>query len=353
MMGDYDYENSSYEYLEYGDFDDSKEGYTQKEVLHIISVVVYSISFVVGTLGNGIVIWLTGFRSKQTVSSVWLLNLAVADFVFVVSLPISIDYVLRDFHWKFGQVMCKLNSFICTVNMYASVLFLTAISLDRYVSLVHLNWSQRYRTLRHAWFVCRLIWVISGLLSCPALIFRETAQVHNKVVCFNNFHDESGHVVAMRHFALVIVRTTVGFLLPFCAISISGILLAFKMRTLNSVRVSSFSRTVSAVILAFFVCWVPFHTFSVMELSMHHSLYLFHVLRIGFPLASSLAFLNGCVNPILYVLLSKKVRTMLKQSCLVFSKRSLQELSQSVSGTESVSMPTNCPAEEPTASSIV
>lgn len=349
-----EYENDALYYEYDGYVEESRsEGYTQRETLHIISVIIYSLAFTLGVIGNGMVIWVTAFKSKRTVNSVWLQNLAIADFVFVLFLPFSIDYVLRDFHWLFGKTMCKLNSFVCTMNMYASVLFVTVLSLDRYVSLVHLSWSEKYRNVRRAWWLCALIWIISCSLSSPALVFRDITQHNGKVVCFNNFHNESMHLVQVRHVLIVSLRTTVGFLLPFATITVSGVLLALKMRQSNSVRLSAFSRMVSAVILAFFVCWVPFHTFSLMELSMHHSTALHSVLTIGFPLATSLAFFNSCVNPILYVLLTKKVRKLVRSSCLKFTKSSLRELSQSVSATELDSALVSCSPEEPTENSTV
>lgn len=350
-MEDADYGNVSYTYIEYGDFEDmTGETYVQKETLHIISVVIYSLAFVIGTVGNGIVIWVTAFKIKRTVNSVWLQNLAIADFVFVLFLPFSIDYVLRDFNWIFGWTMCKLNSFVCTMNMYASVLFLTVLSLDRYISLVHLSWSRRLRTVPRAWGVCVLTWVMSSLLSSPALIFRETLHYHTKVVCFNNFHEEDTHVSKVRHISMVTLRTTVGFLLPFLTISVTAILL---YRKIGKIHFSSFSKIMSAVIVAFFLCWAPFHTFSLMELTLHHSLSLGHVMTVGFPLATSLAFFNSCINPILYGLFSKNMRAIIKSSCLSLTKNSQRELSHNLSLTETVSLPPSCSPEEPSAYTIV
>ncbi|XP_001343514.2 chemerin-like receptor 2 [Danio rerio] len=351
---DMDYENDTVYFDETGYVVDSRSGgYTQREAFHIISVIIYSLAFTLGIIGNGTVIWVTGFKIKRSINSVWLQNLAIADFVFVLFLPFSIDYVLRDFHWLFGKTMCKLNSFVCTMNMYASMLFLTVLSLDRYVSFVHFSWSQKYRNVRRSWWLCALIWIISCIFSCPALVFRDVILYNGKIVCFNHFHDEDRHVMKMRHIGIVSFRTIVGFILPFATITVSGVLLALKMRQSNSVRLSSFSRMVSAVILAFFVCWAPFHTFSIMELSVHHSTALNSVLTIGFPLATSLAFFNSCVNPILYVLLTKKVRKLVKSACLKFTKSSLRELSQSASATELDSALVNCAPEEPAENSTV
>ncbi|XP_017278128.1 G-protein coupled receptor 1 [Kryptolebias marmoratus] len=334
----YTYEND----LEYGDYEELRSDHEQTNPVHIISVVVYIIIFVLGVIGNGTVIWVTAFKSKRTVNSVWLLNLAIADFVFVLFLPFYIDYILRDFHWNFGMVLCKMNSFVSVMNMFASVLFLTVLSVDRYVSLVHLNWCQRYRTIGRAWCVCGCVWVAAAALSCPALIFRDVMQLHDKVVCFSNFHAHGDHKAATIHTAIVVLRTTVGFLLPFTAICVTGILLSTKVKQSGgSVRVSSFSKMVTAVILAFFLCWAPFHVFSLMELTVHSSYNLLKILKDGFPLATSLGFFNSCMNPLLYMLVGKKVRHILKRACLNITKSSLRELSQSISATEVESVPGN------------
>lgn len=331
-----DYGNYSYEYdLEYGDLEELRVEHRQRETMHIISVFIYIVSFVLGLIGNGTVIWVTAFKCKKTINSVWLLNLAIADFVFLLFLPLYIDYILRDFHWNFGVAMCKINSFVSVMNMYASVLFLTVLSIDRYVSLVHLGWSHRHRTRGRAWGVCGCVWLAAAAMSCPALIFRDTKRLHDRVICFNNFHTQDGHTAAMRHIIIVALRTVVGFLLPFTAIFVTGILLMSKVnRSGGVVRMSSFSKMVSAVILAFFLCWAPFHAFSLMELSIHSSLYLHNILKAGFPLATSLGFFNSCINPMLYMLLGKKVRHILKRACLDLTKSSLRELSQSVSATD-------------------
>lgn len=330
-----EYGNYSYEYdLEYGDLEELRVEHRQWEALHIVSVVIYIVSFVLGLVGNGIVIWVTAFKSKKTVKSIWLLNLAMADFVFLLFLPLQIDYILRDFHWDFGMALCKINSFVSVLNMYASVLFLTVLSIDRYVSLVHLGWSQRYRTRKGSWIVCGCIWSVAAAMSCPALIFRDTMRLHDRVICFNNFHTQEGRTAATTHLILVVFRTIVGFLLPFTAICVTSILLMIKVKQSRGlVRRSRFSKMISAVILAFFLCWAPFHVFSLMELSIHSSLNLQNTLRTGFPLATSFGFFNSCINPLLYMLLGKKVRHILKRACLDLTKRSMRELSSSLSTT--------------------
>ncbi|XP_015679851.1 fMet-Leu-Phe receptor-like [Protobothrops mucrosquamatus] len=121
--------NNSVEYEYYYDYEDPT--YKLERAMHVISMVIYSLAFVLGVLGNGLVIFITGFRMKKSVNTVWFLNLAIADFAFTFFLPLSIAYLALRFHWPFGWFLCKLNSTLAFVNLYASVYLLMIISIDR------------------------------------------------------------------------------------------------------------------------------------------------------------------------------------------------------------------------------
>ena len=138
--------------------------------LNIMSVVIYSLDFILGVLGNGVVIWVTGFKMKKTVNTVWILNLAVADFLFTAFLPFSVIYTALGFHWPFGKFMCKLNSTISFLNMFASVYILVVISVDRCVSVVWPVWAQNHRSVRKASCVSLGVWVLALILILPYFI---------------------------------------------------------------------------------------------------------------------------------------------------------------------------------------
>ncbi|XP_023275617.1 chemokine-like receptor 1 isoform X2 [Seriola lalandi dorsalis] len=127
--------------------------------LAIATMVIYSVIFLVGTMGNGLVIYVTGCRMKKTVNSIWFLNLALADFLFTAFLLFMIISVSQDYQWHFGHFMCKLNNFVGVVNMFASVFLLMAISLDRCLSIWVVVWAQNKRTTRKAQIITAVIWV--------------------------------------------------------------------------------------------------------------------------------------------------------------------------------------------------
>ena len=83
------------------------EHYTSSEIAFLT---IYSLVFVLGVLGNGVVIWVTGFKMKKTVNTVWYLNLPVADFLVSAFLPLTITEIAMDLHWPFGKFMCKTRS---------------------------------------------------------------------------------------------------------------------------------------------------------------------------------------------------------------------------------------------------
>ncbi|XP_059874896.1 apelin receptor isoform X2 [Delphinus delphis] len=112
---------------------------------------IYMLVFLLGTTGNGLVLW-TLFRSsreKRRSADIFIASLAVADLTFVVTLPLWATYTYRDYDWPFGAFACKLSSYLIFVNMYASVFCLTGLSFDRYLAIVRpvANARLRLRTI--------------------------------------------------------------------------------------------------------------------------------------------------------------------------------------------------------------
>uniref|UniRef100_A0A8C5DW93 Formyl peptide receptor 1 n=1 Tax=Gouania willdenowi TaxID=441366 RepID=A0A8C5DW93_GOUWI len=299
-----------------------------RQSLNIMSLIVYCLAFVLGVLGNGVVIWVTGFKMKKTVNTVWFLNLAVADFLFTAFLPLSVTYTAMDFHWPFGKFMCKLNTTISFLNMFASVYILVVISIDRCVSVVWPVWAQNHRNVRKASCVSLLVWVLALILSSPYFIFRDTGpSYHNEDIinCFNNFLRQ------FRHQAMTITRFLLGFVIPFTVIVSCYAVIIHRLRR-NRTLASQSSRPfkiIAAIIVTFFLCWAPFHIMGLIELVNHMANYtsvtLDHVITIGVPIATSLAFLNSCLNPLLYVFMGQDFKDKVRKSILNVLENAFQE----------------------------
>ncbi|XP_078392369.1 chemerin-like receptor 1 [Cetorhinus maximus] len=296
--------------------------------------VIYLVTFILGVFGNGVVIWVTVFKLKRTVNTVWFLGLAIADFAFSLFLPFSTVYIALGFHWPFGTALCKLSSGITVLTMFASILTLTAISVDRCVLVVLPVWSKNYRGPRLAVLASLVLWGVSVALSVPSFIFRDTAVTNSSTLCYTNFltgaeeaafeslapvdYDtaiaEVESLEGARFHSLALARLLFGFLLPLLVIVASYATLSLRLRRSRLAHSGKPFKVIIAIILAFLLCWAPYHICTLMELQYQHSQPLPLALRLGIPLSTSLTSFNSCLNPILYICMGHNFRQSVRRS---------------------------------------
>ncbi|XP_077026057.1 C3a anaphylatoxin chemotactic receptor [Tamandua tetradactyla] len=153
----------------------------------ILSMVILSLTFLLGFPSNGLVLWIAGLKMQRTVNTVWFLHLTMADFLCCLSLPFSLVHLALQGHWPYGWFLCKLIPSIIIFNMFASVFLLTAISLDRCLVVLKPIWCQNHRNVGTAVTICGCIWVVAFLMCIPVFLYRETYSVNNYSVCNYNF----------------------------------------------------------------------------------------------------------------------------------------------------------------------
>ncbi|XP_014885319.1 C3a anaphylatoxin chemotactic receptor-like [Poecilia latipinna] len=292
--------------------------------IHTFSLVIYCVIIVVGTVGNGLVIYVTGFKMKKTVNSLWFLNLALADFLFTAFLVFTAVSLSQQHHWPFGEFMCKLNNFVSLVNMFASVFFLMAINLDRCLSTWVVEWAQNERTVLKAQIISAVIWFAAGICSTPYASFRIVTNQENVTKC--KYKDN-----IQLKWTLYTFRFVVGFLIPFLAIFLSYVAIEIRSKRLQNVRKHLSHRVIVLIIVAFFICWLPFHVMSFIDLASNNNQDLSKIVDIGGPLTVSLAFMNSCLNPILYVFIRDDFQNQFHQSvCFVVENALAEDLLPSV-----------------------
>ncbi|XP_030605121.1 chemokine-like receptor 1 [Archocentrus centrarchus] len=282
------------------------------------SIVIYCLIIIVGTLGNGLVIYVTGFKMQKTVDSVWFLNLAIADFLFTAFLIFSIISLSQNHQWPFGAFMCKLNNFVSVVNMFASIFTLTAMSLDRCLSIWVVVWAHNKRTVCKAQLISAGIWVIAAVCSTPYATFRTVLEHNGKKNCYYFTSSEN-------KWSLYAFRFVMGFLIPFLVIFISYVAIGIRAMRMPRTRKPRSRRIIFSIIVAFFICWLPFHIFNFIELKARTNSDLCSIVKIWGPLTVSLAFLNSCLNPILYVFMCEEFQKKLRQSICFVLESALAE----------------------------
>lgn len=314
------YDNSSYEDEDYccegGDVCDLNEG------VHFEAVfipVLYSVAFVLGVLGNGVLLGvLVQSRKTWSVTDTFILHLGVADVLLLVTLPLWAAQSAQAEGWTFGTPLCKITGAVFTINFYCGIFLLACISLDRYLSIVHA--TQMY-SRKKPWVVqvsCLAVWLFSLLLSIPDWIFLEAVkdERRHKTECVRNYFKFSSQSVGNWRLASRVLYHTVGFLLPsavliFCY---SCILRRLRCGSQGLQKQKAF-RVIMAVVLVFFLCWTPYNiTLMVDTLHSDNSSGTCGVrtsLEKAKIVTSSVGYLHCSLNPILYAFVGVKFRRQL------------------------------------------
>ncbi|XP_031209086.1 formyl peptide receptor-related sequence 3-like [Mastomys coucha] len=303
---------------------------TSSTVLWIISVIVLSITFVLGVLGNGLVIWVAGFRMIHTVTTICYMNLALSDFSFMATVPLHIISMIMRGKWLFGWFLCKFVHSIVHINLFVSVFLITIIATDRCICVLHPVWSQNHRTVSLARKVIVGAWIFALLLTLPHFLFLTTVRdAKGDMYCTCNFeswvsnHEEQLKVFFTVNTAAGIISFIIGFSLPMSFIAICYGLMAAKICRSDFVNYTRPLRVLTSVAASFFVCWFPFQLImllgNIWKKETPESIHL-----LVNP-ASTLATFNSCLNPILYVFQGQEFRDRLIHSLSASLERALRE----------------------------
>ncbi|KAG7333452.1 hypothetical protein KOW79_003587 [Hemibagrus wyckioides] len=276
---------------------------------HWFALICYAIVFLLGVPGNGLVVWVTAFRMPRSVNAQWFLNLALTDLLCCLSLPLLMVPLAQDMHWPFGPVACKILHGLLYLFMYCSVLILTIISLDRWLLVTRPAWCQNWRQPRLARWVCLGTWVMALIGTIPQFIHMTEKEHGSKILCV-------GHYTNIAHaWAMVMVRFLLGFLLPFVIICLSHWAVYQRAHRKNSDRSARTLRVILAVVVTFFLCWIPLHVIDIVILMTNQAVgdkrANLHLAQI---LVLCLAYFNSCLNPLLYVCLGRGFRESLTKT---------------------------------------
>ncbi|XP_075135320.1 chemerin-like receptor 2 [Leptodactylus fuscus] len=283
-------QNSS-ERIENSTIDDSDGKQSYRNHIIISYTVVLAVTCLLGITGNGLVIWFGIFRMKKTVSLVWFLSLAVADFIFALFLTLLITfYVLR--YWAFGSFMCQLYVFIYYFNKSVIALQLAVLSVDRCVRVAFPQWCQNHRTRRSARIVVLIIWIFSSpsSLIISFYSFTDNYFCHFLFPYIMNLH--------------AIIRFVFFFLVPFLVTLCSYIGITLYS-LIKHVPLCSRSVTVAlAVSIIFLACYCPHSVFLSEGI---HPMNLYHGEKF-IEISIYLLIISSCINPIIYVLAGWEVK---------------------------------------------
>uniref|UniRef100_A0A8C4QCG3 G-protein coupled receptors family 1 profile domain-containing protein n=1 Tax=Eptatretus burgeri TaxID=7764 RepID=A0A8C4QCG3_EPTBU len=293
----------------------------------VITSLMYSVSFVLGTFGNGLVMYIIAFQMKKRTAPVILIwNLALADFIFALTLPAWIMHTVNLYKWPHSAFACRILPFIITHNMYTSVLFICIMSLNRCTAILHpihnkLCWSHKL-TLP---VTCTFAWLMSAILAAPVLVYRTLLEindgffsVYKTILKIDTAAAYSYDQVEFRRAIIcwTLIKLVIAFLIPSIIILTCYTLIFIQVRAVNAMtampqgRAQRNRRTTTlivAAVLAYFITWTPYYIVDALELASFMNLSNLRLMDAK-PVVTSLACLNACMNPPLYAYILRTFR---------------------------------------------
>ncbi|XP_036397137.1 hydroxycarboxylic acid receptor 2-like [Megalops cyprinoides] len=273
------------------------------------------IEFLLGLPGNAMALWVFCCHPQAwRPNTVYLLNLVLADFLLLSGLPLRIDNLLRGENWVHGDALCRLNLFMLAVNRSASIAFMTAVAVDRYLKVAHPHHRVNRMSSRRAGAAAGVVWSAVVLLRAPLLAEPLLWRHGDRMLCrsFSSYRKTSA--VLQLHYGVYVAE----FFLPlpvlvFCAAGINRVLRRRRLDRERKVRRAMWSVVVIATV--FGVCFLPgvatgLTALLVQKLLPHDCDSLLLVGQI-FSLSIGFTYLNSTLDPVLYCFSSSAFRNTL------------------------------------------
>ncbi|XP_067849693.1 P2Y purinoceptor 1-like [Heptranchias perlo] len=261
-------------------------------------------------------------------STLFLCNLTVADISWMLTLPFLIHYHFARLQWAFGDVVCKVVRCMYHVCFYSSIYFVTCISLDRYLAVVHPLQSFFLLSRRQSMYVCVGIWVLTSVVSIPSafMTFTVSCSSNQSVCTLYIFSYDTDKTLPYS-----VVSTVTGFILPFVAICYCYCNCTKELKRHNlqhTQKKKKLFRLMYSVLVIIGLMYLPYHivrnTCIVLRAFWSNQSRLIYSSDAGFSMEMAICSFNTCVNPFFYFITSGNAKNSMRKalsSCCGGTKR--------------------------------
>ncbi|KAM8968409.1 mas-related G-protein coupled receptor member X4-like [Sarcophilus harrisii] len=222
-----------------------------------------------GLVGNGAVLWLLGFRIRRNPFSVYILNLAAADALFLCSSFLrSILMLSRVFNLTW-----TILSIFRSIFYAAGLSLLAAISTERCLCALFPIWYRCRRPKHTSAAVCAVLWALTGMFGLLALVLWDPFD-HNFFPIF----------------------TILGswLLLLTCVMGVSSLTLLLRVQCRSRRRrPPRLYLLVLLTVLVFLLCGLPLGVEDFLRIQLK-------IFLVSYWLCDLLACVNSSVNPLIY-----------------------------------------------------
>ncbi|XP_026229808.1 chemokine XC receptor 1-like [Anabas testudineus] len=269
-----------------------------------ISGVFFILIFIFSVTGNGLLLCvLVLYENLKNATNLFVLNMACSDLIFTITLPFwAVSYLHQ---WVFGDFVCKFMTASYYVGLYSSIILLTALTVDRFITVVMHKFPNRVRRQWFAIGACVAAWIISISASVSNAVNVKVENTWNDIpICM----DESPHVKLGYYLQVSLLFFHPFAIIVFCYSAILKIFFQYSNRKRHRTTVVM----VLCIVAAFFICWGPYNMM-IFTATWYEPIGCKAQERfeMAFSICQILAYSHCCMNPLLYMLSQKLRRHLL------------------------------------------
>uniref|UniRef100_H3B4D5 Melanin concentrating hormone receptor 2b n=2 Tax=Latimeria chalumnae TaxID=7897 RepID=H3B4D5_LATCH len=286
-------------------------GHAISPAISLLLPMVYTLICVSGVLANALVISIVLTSKQKHISDLYILNLGIADLLFLVGMPFIIHQLIQEKGWVFGEFLCRAVTAIDLNNQFTSVVIVTVLCIDRYIAVVYSATASQIRTVRCTSVINASAWVCSLLLSTPAMLYSKVHRENSTEICLIELP------VPQSIYWYTLYQSALAFIIPVLIITILYSLTLHhlskvmkKVQKKSSTRSRKVTRMALAIIITFLICWTPFHVVQLVNLTATPSRTFYYLNQFSI----CLSYAHSCVNPILIIFFTEFFKEKLSNS---------------------------------------
>jgi len=281
---------------------------------------VYVLTFLLGSVGNMLVLLVVRSKKNRTVNDLFIVNLAISDLLMIGFLPIYTAKILVKF--RHTTAFCKSISPLATMTFFVSVFTLTSMAIHRCYVI-----TNPFKPEMQKWKIMALLvslWAASFLAVLPLVLVAQVG-IPGTYKCSENWPSLNARKV---YTACLFVLQ---YSLPLAIITAAYIRIAVDLlkssterygpgRSLNNNRRDrnvflrlarkedvQVLKTVAVIVLVFAICLLPVQL-SWMMLDFGGEKERNIALEVFFKFDVLLSILHSCLNPLVYGTLTRRFR---------------------------------------------
>ncbi|AYP74092.1 G protein-coupled chemokine receptor-like protein [Fowlpox virus] len=295
---------------------------TVSTCITVVTIITFTISII---LNIGALIFASKTTSPGPMKT-YLINLVVSDLVFTATLPLRIDYYYNFFNWRWGEIVCRITSFLFYINTYVSINFVTCISVNRYYAVTKpIAYNSRNHVLRTR-IVCCVIWTVILLQMIPILFVDTTSSDHESKIRCMEYNKISSSMNLLPW--VTILMCVIGFVIPLTImlLSYSAVCYAMLSGMAKSKKAIKSCKIVAIILTGFVICFLPYHLSVIVYMGriIQNNTSIISCADVSYyqlilHVNQCLMNMNCCIDPIIYFFVSSlKNKNMRESLKLIF-----------------------------------